>query len=404
MHSVFDIIVIGGGIVGASTAMQLMGSGEYSILLLEKESEFAKHQTGNNSGVIHSGIYYKPGSLKAKMCVEGNRSIVKYCIENNLSHTICGKVIVATKEEQLNTLQELFERGKANGIEGIEYCDSIALKQIEPYVNGIAGLHVPSTGIVDYKAVTNSFVQKYLEYGGEISTAAEVKKVSDKGNYYEITTNKGCFLSRAVINCAGLYSDKITELFGLESEVKIIPFRGEYFTLSESARSKVTTLIYPVPDSRFPFLGVHFTNMIHSGVEVGPNAVLAFAREGYNKTTINFHELFEILLYKGFRKMARKYLLPGLKEIYRSFSKQAFLESAQELIPSLSDEDLQPGGAGVRAQAVDKSGKLVDDFVFAEHKSGSKYVLNVVNAPSPAATASLEIGKTICSKVISNLS
>ena len=397
----YDVVIIGGGIVGLATALNLkLSKPNLRLVVLEKEDEFSKHQTGHNSGVIHSGLYYKPGSLKAINCINGYQMLVKFCQENEVPFEICGKIVVATKNEQLPMLDTLLERGKANGLEGLLKINVNQIKEIEPHVAGLAGIKVPQTGIVDYVKVSLKYVEKIKNLGGELLLNQKVVSVSHLNGASTVVTTKGSFETKLIINCAGLYSDKIAEFTETTKlDLKIIPFRGEYFELKPEKQYLVKNLIYPVPDPNFPFLGVHFTRMIGGGIEAGPNAVLAFKREGYSKLGIHLGELAETLTWPGFRKVAAKYWKTGMGEYYRSFSKIAFTKALQELIPEIQSNDLISGGAGVRAQACDRSGGLLDDFSILENKQA----INVCNAPSPAATSSLAIGKTVSDMALSRL-
>lgn len=387
-----DVIIIGGGIVGLATALQLKQQNTaLKITLIEKETEVAKHQTGNNSGVIHSGIYYKPGSLKATNCIHGYNLLIDFCRKNEVPIDMCGKIIVATETKELPLLENLFIRGGQNGLTNLKRLKAEELKEYEPHVAGIAGIAVPQTGIVDYKKVAEKYAARIKELGGEIILGEKVLDIQMLSDHSTISTQKKTYTAKLVINCAGLYSDKIARLTSKKVDVKIIPFRGEYFKLKKEKEYLVKNLIYPVPDPNFPFLGVHFTRMMKGGVEAGPNAVLAFQREGYKKTDINLAELGESLAWPGFQKVAFKYWKTGMGEMYRSFSKAAFTKALQKLLPEIQENDLEDGGAGVRAQACDRTGGLVDDFLILEEKQ----VINVCNAPSPAATSSLAIGETV---------
>ena len=391
----YDFVIIGGGIVGLSTAMAL---GQYypdaQILLLEKENRFAPHQTGNNSGVIHSGIYYKPGSLRAKLCREGCQSMVEFCQKYNIEHDVCGKVIVATEPEELPLLENLYQRGLENGLE-IQKITAEQVKEVEPYVQCLAGIKVNSTGIVNYTQVAQKYADLITQQGGILQLSTKVENIKNTSEGTVVETNKGDFQAKFLINCAGLYSDRMTRLGGVKPEAKIIPFRGEYYELIPEKRHLVKTLIYPVPNPNFPFLGVHFTRMIDGSVHAGPNAVLSLKREGYKKTDFDLADTVDTLTYPGFWKLATKHAKDGIEEIIRSFSKAAFVQSLQRLIPEVQSEDLIPTHAGVRAQALKNDGKLVDDFLIVEGRNA----MHVCNAPSPAATASLEIGKAIVEKV-----
>lgn len=395
---VYDIAIVGGGIVGLATGLKLIKSKpELKIVILEKEEQLAKHQTGNNSGVIHSGLYYKPGSLKAINCINGYHELVSFCQEEKIPYEITGKVVVATREEQNPLLENLWKRGLENGLTGTRKISLDELKEYEPHCAGVAAIHVPQTGIVDYYQVALAYGRKFMQLGGSILLKHKVLKISTSNNINTIETSIKTIESKLVINCAGLYSDKIARMNSDEADdVKIIPFRGEYYKLKKEKEYLVKNLIYPVPDPNFPFLGVHFTRMMKGGVEAGPNAVLAFKREGYKKSQINFSELAETLAWPGFQKVAAKYWKTGFGELYRSFSKAAFTKALQELIPEIQESDLVDGGAGVRAQACDRSGGLLDDFAIRE----SATVINVLNAPSPAATSSLSIGGTVASMAL----
>lgn len=385
----YDIAVVGGGIVGLATALNLLEKHpSLRLAVLEKEDGVARHQTGHNSGVIHAGIYYKPGSLKARLCGEGGRRLIAFCDQHGIRYSLCGKVITARNEAELPALEELFRRGTANGIPGLRKISREELREIEPHVQGVAGIHSPFTGIIDYTEVAEAMAADLRQRGAEVLTGAGVQAIHRDGRGLRLETGAGEVSARFLVNCAGLYSDKVARLMGLEPGVKILPFRGEYYFLRPEARRLVRGLIYPVPDPRFPFLGVHFTNTVHGEVEAGPNAVLAFAREGYTKGTIRPGELLETLTYSGFRKMAARYWRMGLFEMYRSFSKAEFVRALQGLVPEIRPEDVSPGGAGVRAQAVAADGSLVDDFRIVNTENS----IHVLNAPSPAATASLAIG------------
>jgi (S)-2-hydroxyglutarate dehydrogenase len=387
-----DIVIVGGGIVGLATALQIKKSNpSLKILLLEKETELAKHQTGNNSGVIHSGIYYKPGSLKATNCMRGYHLLIDFCREYGIPFDLCGKIIVATDEAEKPLLQNLFVRGEQNGLTNLKKLTQSELKEYEPHVTGIEGIFVPQTGIVDYKLVAEKYGDVLRHSGAEIKLGEKVFDIKITGQEVNVITTKQTYQSKLLINCAGLYSDKVARMTSKNLDVKIIPFRGEYYKLKKEKESLVKNLIYPVPDPNFPFLGVHFTRMAKGGVEAGPNAVLAFRREGYKKSQINLAELVETLAWPGFQKVAAKYWRTGMGEMYRSFSKAAFTKALQKLIPEIQESDLVEGGAGVRAQACDRDGGLVDDFLIIEEKQ----VINVCNAPSPAATSSLAIGETV---------
>ena len=395
---VYDVVLVGGGIVGLATGYKLISARpDLKIAILEKESQLAKHQTANNSGVIHSGLYYKPGSLKAINCINGYHELVNFCQEEKIPYEITGKVVVATRESQRPLLKMLLDRGLENGLTGTRQITLEELKEYEPYCTGVGAIHVPQTGIVDYLQVALAYGRKIMQQGGGIFLEHKVLEINQKDSINYIETSKGTFQAKLVVNCAGLYSDKVARMNDESiDDVKIIPFRGEYFKLKEDREYLVKNLIYPVPDPNFPFLGVHFTRMKKGGVEAGPNAVLAFKREGYKKTDVNLAELAETLAWPGFQKVAGKYWKTGLGELYRSFSKAAFTKALQELIPEIKESDLVEGGAGVRAQACDRTGGLLDDFAIRE----SEFAINVLNAPSPAATSSLSIGGTVAEMVL----
>ncbi|MCB0739233.1 MAG: L-2-hydroxyglutarate oxidase [Bacteroidetes bacterium] len=368
----YDIVVVGGGIVGLATAYQtLMARPGTRLAVLEKEGQLAKHQTGNNSGVIHSGLYYKPGSLKATNCIGGYHMLLNFCNENSIEYDLCGKVVVATEQKELPILKGLFERGQQNGLDNLKMLSPEEIKEIEPHCTGLAGIRVPQTGIINYTKVCLKLAEKISEMGGEIHLNQKVKKIDcDKGQEI-IHTDNQTYTAKLLVNCAGLYSDKVTKM-STRVDAKIIPFRGEYYELKPEKAGLVKHLIYPVPDPNFPFLGVHFTRMIEGGVEAGPNAVLAYAREGYTKSIINWGELAETLTYPGFVKVAMKYWKTGLGEVYRSYSKKAFAKALQKLIPEITVDDLKPGGAGIRAQACERSGGLLDDFKIIEARKSIK--------------------------------
>ena len=391
----YDFVVVGGGIVGLSTARTLLnrypGAG---VVVLEKEGGWARHQTGHNSGVIHSGVYYKPGSMKARFSKEGGERLVEFCREQGIPHEVCGKVIVATQQEEIPRLRNIYERGKKNGIE-VEEIGPKELKEFEPHAAGIAALKVPSTGIVDFVGVAEAFARMVAEEGGELRTGAEVMGISENGDGVEIHASEESFRARALVNCAGLHSDRVAALGGVETGVKIVPFRGEYYDLAPESRHLVKSLIYPVPDPNFPFLGVHFTRTIEGGVETGPNAVLALAREGYKKTDLRVKDLAEVLSYPAFWRLAARHWRTGAGEVLRSLSKRAFVRGLQKLVPAVEEDDLVPTEAGVRAQALMKEGSLVDDFLIVEGKRS----IHVLNAPSPAATACIPIGDAIVDRV-----
>jgi len=391
-----DVIIIGGGIVGLATAYILLQNNPLlHLTLLEKESHEAVHQTGNNSGVIHSGIYYKPGSLKAINCIEGYHMLINFCKQEQIPFDLCGKIIVATKPAEIPALETLYQRGIENGLSGLKYLTASEINTYEPHCVGIKGIFVPQTGIVDYKLVSLKLKEKILTFANaKIEFNAKVVEISQNESSATIhTENKIEYEGNLIVNCAGLYCDKIAEMAGAQLNLKIIPFRGEYFSLKHEKAGLVKNLIYPVPDANFPFLGVHFTRRISGEIEAGPNAVFAFKREGYKKTDFNWSEFWESVFWRGFKKIALKYYKTGLGEYYRSFSKKAFTKALQGLVPLVHIDDLEPAGAGVRAQACDKDGGLIDDFYIQE----SDLFVHVLNAPSPAATSSLSIGKHIAS-------
>ena len=391
----FDLTIIGGGIVGLASALEVVQRyPQLKLLVLEKEDRLAAHQTGHNSGVIHSGIYYKPGSLKAQTCVSGARDLVAFCEEHGIPYERCGKVVVATAAEELPRLEELFRRGTANGVVGLEMIGPERLREIEPHATGIKALYVPTTGIIDFPRVAHTYARLVREKGGEIKTGHRVQRIVQADGGLVLETSQGAVQSKFLINCGGLFSDRLARMAGANPDLQIVPFRGEYYTIAPQRRGLVKNLIYPVPDPALPFLGVHFTRTIDSMVEAGPNAVLAFAREGYRTTDCDLLDLRETLTFPGFWAMSRKYWQTGIGEMYRSLSKRAFLKALQRLLPDLTLADLQPGGSGVRAQAIATSGALVDDFIIAITGNA----LHVLNAPSPGATASLAIGRLIVEK------
>ena len=396
--SQLDVVIVGGGIVGLATAYSLLTTNPaLKLVVLEKESSLGAHQTGHNSGVIHSGLYYKPGSLKAKNCIEGYAKLLQFCREHEIAHEICGKIVVALSEQERSQLEMLRQRGEQNGLTGIRRLNKTEIVEIEPHCTGIDGLFVPQTGIVDYTAVVMRLAELIQNFGGEILTSSEVVEIKESSNTVLVCTKQQRFTTRALITCGGLQSDRLAMQTQPDLDLRIIPFRGEYFELKESAKHLVNSLIYPVPDPNFPFLGVHFTRRIDGTIECGPNAVLAFAREGYRKTDISIREFSQTLAWPGFRKIAFKYWRTGLGEYHRSFSKNAFVAALQKLVPEITANDLQPTGAGVRAQACSRAGSLLDDFEIRQIGR----VVHVCNAPSPAATASLAIGDAIASRVSS---
>ncbi|OUC14813.1 MAG: hydroxyglutarate oxidase [Alkalinema sp. CACIAM 70d] len=392
----YDYAIVGGGIVGLSTAMALgQRYPQAKILLLEKEAEWAHHQTGNNSGVIHSGIYYKPGSFKAKFCRDGSRSMVQFCQAHDLPHEVCGKVIVATEPEELPLLENLYQRGLQNGLP-VRKITAEEVKDYEPYVACLAGIHVASTGIADYKAVCRKYAELAQQQGADLRCNTRVDRIiTSNPSGIVLETSTGTFEARFLINCAGLQSDRIAQQTGATVPAKIVPFRGEYYELVPEKRHLVKGLIYPVPNPSFPFLGVHFTRMIDGTVHAGPNAVLSLKREGYHKTDFDWRDAWDTLTYGGFWKLAAKHADQGAQEVLRSLFKSLFVSSLQRLIPEVQSADLIPTHAGVRAQALQPDGKLVDDFLLIPDGAA----LHVCNAPSPAATSSLEIGQAIVAQI-----
>ncbi len=387
----YDVTVIGGGIVGLGTAMALALRGGVTVAVVEAEDRLATHQTGRNSGVIHSGLYYKPGSLKAQLCVSGREALYRFCAEHDVPHERCGKVVVAVRPEEMQHLQDLESRGRANGLTSIRRLSGPEIRDLEPHAWGVAGLHVPDTGIVDYVRVAEAYAEEVRRHGGVIHTGARVRHVSRYHGELTVETTWDAVRTRYLVNCAGLQADRVARMCGVHPGLRIVPFRGEYYELTAERRELVRNLIYPVPDPQFPFLGVHFTRMIDGGVEAGPNAVLAFKREGYERWSFSTRDLLETMTYRGFWPMAGRYWRMGLGEFYRSFSKRAFVRALQALVPEIRAEDLEPAAAGVRAQAVEPDGRLVDDFRILE----AERMVHVLNAPSPAATASITIGRYI---------
>jgi L-2-hydroxyglutarate oxidase len=391
------ILIAGGGIVGLATAYQLLSRlPDSQVCILEKESDVGRHQTSHNSGVIHSGIYYKPGSLKAMNCVKGYRLLIEFCQENDIRFELCGKLIVATRQAELPILHQLLERGHLNGLSGLRLLKANELKDYEPHVAGLAGIYVPQTGIVDYHHVALKLAEKIQQRGGQIFLMEKVEKISVENHEVKLRTSRNEFTGDLFINCAGLYSDFLAAQSIPRLDIRIIPFRGEYYKLKKEKEYLVKNLIYPVPDPAFPFLGVHFTRMIQGGVEAGPNAVLALKREGYRKTDFQWDEFLKTLTWPGFHKVTFRYWQTGLGEVYRSLSKRAFTRALQRLIPEITPDDLEEGGSGVRAQACHRNGSLVDDFVILEKKG----IIHVCNAPSPAATSSLAIGEEVARRAM----
>ncbi len=389
----YDIVIIGGGIVGLASALKMkVGRPNLKIVVIEKEKQLAVHQTGHNSGVIHSGIYYKPGSLKAKNCIDGYNQLIEFCNRENIAYDLCGKIIVATSKEELPMLETIMQRGVQNGLKNLKKITAEQIKEYEPYCNGLAGIHVPQTGIVDYKVVATRYAHNFRNLGGEVILGERVLNIVQKNeNISTISTDKGDYQAKLVVNCAGLFSDRIAALTNKNMQLRIIPFRGEYFEVKKEKQYLIKNLIYPVPNPDFPFLGVHFTRRIGGGIEAGPNAVFAFKREGYKKSDFALKDFLDSLSWPGFRKVAMKYWKVGFGEMYRSWSKAAFTAALQNLVPEIQEEDLVEGGSGVRAQACDIKGGLIDDFLILEEKQ----MIHVCNAPSPAATSSYAIGKHV---------
>ena len=396
----YDIAIIGAGIVGLATAFQISERRpDLTIQIIDKEDGVARHQTGHNSGVIHSGIYYQPGGSKALNCRKGYGYLLDFARQHGIPHDLCGKVIVATRKAELKQLEEIYQRGSANGLEGIRMLEPEELYEKEPHVQAIRAIWVPQAGIINYKAVAAKYLDLVQQRNGYALFGARVLDISVTRQGVIVHTDQAEVHCKLLINCAGLYSDKIARMTMPELDIQILPFRGEYYELTPEKRHLANNLVYPVPNPNFPFLGVHFTRMIDGGVEAGPNAVLAFKREGYSRWDINLAELTETLSFPGFRKIAQRYWRDGLDEFYRSYSKAAFVKALQHLIPEIGINDLQRGNSGVRAMACDTAGNLIDDFLFLERER----VINVCNAPSPAATASLAIGETVAEKAIGRL-
>lgn len=392
----YDVVIIGGGIVGLASAYSILKSNpHFKLAVLEKEDALAAHQTGHNSGVIHSGIYYKPGSLKAQNCIQGYQMLLDFCDQNNIPYDLCGKLIVATEPWELPLLENIYNRGIENGLTKIKYVEQDDIANYEPHMRGIRAVHVPYTGIIDYTEVCIKLGEWVTKWGGDIFTNHNAEDIVEHENTIEVHTTQRTIETKLLVNCAGLYCDKVAQMAGEKIDTRIIPFRGEYYMLKPEKRYLVKNLIYPVPDPNFPFLGVHFTRMIDGGVEAGPNAVFAFKREGYHKSDVDFAELMESLTWPGFQKVAAKYWKTGVGEFYRSFSKTAFTNALRKFIPEVTEDDLVPAEAGVRAQACDKEGGLLDDFKIIEKPKA----IHILNAPSPAATSSLSIGTTIAQMV-----
>jgi L-2-hydroxyglutarate oxidase len=392
------IIIIGGGILGLATACKLSRrSSSPRVTVLEKENKVCAHQSGHNSGVLHAGLYYKPGSLKARLAVSGVRELVAFCRQHNVPHEICGKLVVAADESEVPRLRDLHERGTKNGLEGLRFLNREQMREIEPHVGGVAGLHVPQEGIVDYGKVCEAMRAEIEAKGGSVVLGAKVSALELKNGEWRIGTTAGDQVADFIVNCAGLHCDRVSMLAGEKRDVRIVPFRGEYYQIRPERQHLVRNLVYPVPDPQFPFLGVHFTRLIHGGIEAGPNAVLAFAREGYHKTDVKVADLWDALTFPGLWRFLAKHKRMSWEELRRSFSRQLFCASLQRLVPDIRADDLSPGGAGVRAQAMSPDGNLVQDFCLLHRPRA----LHVLNAPSPAATASLAIGEEIANLVAS---
>jgi (S)-2-hydroxyglutarate dehydrogenase len=394
------ITVIGGGIIGLATALRLTQQlPRASVTVLEKEAGVGQHQSGHNSGVLHCGLYYKPGSLKAKLAVTGIRQMIAFCQEHGIPHEVCGKLVVAVRTDEVPRLDALFERGQQNGLSGLRKLGASEMREIEPHAGGVAAIHVPEEGIADYPAVCKTLVRCLAAAGGKVITDAPVIGLHRTGTQWIAKTPAGDFESDYIVNCAGLHCDRVCSLAGDKPGLQIVPFRGEYYQLKPERQYLVRNLIYPVPDPRFPFLGVHFTRLIHGGIEAGPNAVLASAREGYTKTSFSARDFIGTLTYPGFWRFFQKYPRVCFDELRRSFSKELFCKSLQTLVPEIRPEDLGPGGAGVRAQAIAPNGEIIQDFQFVK----SDRALHVLNAPSPGATASLAIGEEIAKELTAGM-
>ncbi|MBR9921806.1 MAG: L-2-hydroxyglutarate oxidase [Bacteroidetes bacterium] len=396
----YDMLVVGAGIVGLASALQILRQRPgLKLAVLDKEEEVASHQTGHNSGVIHSGIYYEPGKSKAINCRRGHQLLLEFCEKYDFPYELCGKVIVATREEERPLLANIFKRGQQNGLKGIRMISAEEVREKEPHVAAIEGIWVPEAGIIDYGLLARKYAQLIEEMGGELLLGYKLFDVKQDNTGLHLETSRGKIETKSLVNCAGLYADKVAAMTGLTANFKIIPFRGEYYELAADKQHYVNNLIYPVPDPNFPFLGVHYTRMMRGGIEAGPNAVLAFKREGYSRWDINLKELGETLAFAGFRKMAGRHWKKGMGELYRSYSKAAFVKALQHLIPEVGMDDLKRGGAGVRAQAIDDKGALINDYLILENER----VVNVCNAPSPAATSSLAIGENVAAKALTKL-
>jgi len=394
-----DVAIIGAGIVGLAVGLNLVRKHpRLKVIVLDKESDVASHQTGHNSGVIHAGLYYKPGSLKARLCVEGSAAMVSFCDSHSIPYEICGKVIIATEEREIPGLNELLRRGRINGVNGLRELNAQEIREHEPHASGIRGIHVPSTGITDFKMVAAKYAELIREAGSEVLTHSGVSGIQREAGGVVLETASGTIHARFAVNCAGLQSDRIARLAGASLDLRIIPFRGEYYELTPAKQNLIRGLVYPVADPRFPFLGVHFTKRIHGGVEAGPNAVFSFKREGYSRTSFSIKDSFSAASFGGFWKMAGQHWRSGMEEFHRSWSKKTFTHALQKLLPELTESDIQPAGSGVRAQAVDGNGRLLDDFYFVYQDR----ILHVCNVPSPAATASLMIGREVVATLEQN--
>ncbi|MBP8646374.1 MAG: L-2-hydroxyglutarate oxidase [Syntrophobacteraceae bacterium] len=397
MTKPYDMIFVGAGIVGTASAMKMVRANPgLRVAVVEKEDGPGRHQTGHNSGVIHSGLYYRPGSLKAKLCVDGARQLVKFCREKDIPFELCGKVVLAVRKEEIPRLRELHARGEANGVPDLRILGPEQIREIEPHARGLLGMHVPSTGIIDFGKVTEVYVREFVALGGSLFLGHRVDAVRRDASLIHLETCSGTISTRSLVNCAGLHSDRVAQMASLVPPCRIVPFRGEYHQIRPDRSHMVRNLIYPVPDPRFPFLGVHLTRMLDGTVEAGPNAVLALAREGYRKNQVVWSDLWETLKYRGFWRMAARYWRAGLHEILRSHSRDLFAKALRNLVPEIREEDLVPGGAGVRAQALGPDGALLDDFVLLK----AHRMIHVLNAPSPAATSSLAIADTIVKEAV----
>jgi (S)-2-hydroxyglutarate dehydrogenase len=391
-----SIVIIGAGIVGLATGLEILRRNpDVALTVLEKEDDVARHQTSHNSGVIHSGIYYKPGTLKARLCRAGADEMISFCREHSLPLLVTGKIIVATRQAELAKLEELYQRGVANGIPGLRRLSAEGIREIEPHAAGISGIHVPGVAVTDYHQVARKLADLIRERGGQIVLGAAVRTISVRGEGVEIRTDRGDFFASHAVNCAGLQSDYVARMAGGRKAIRIAPFRGEYYEIAPKRETLVRGLIYPVPDPQFPFLGVHFTRRVDGGVEAGPNAVFAFKRNGYRATDVNLRDMADALLFPGFWKMAAKHWRNGAGEYFRSFSKTAFVRALKRLMPEIESSDLRPGGSGVRAQALGADGALLDDFCFG----ATPHMTHVYNVPSPAATASLAIARELVDRI-----